>query len=437
MHTGKIGRRAFLRRGMAAAGGLSAFPYFVPAPARGADGNIAPSNRVVMGCIGMGLQGCGNLEVLLQYKEIQVVAVCDVDREHRLKGKAMADGHYGNQDCSECHDFRELLARPDLNAVLIAVPDHWHVLPAIAAAERGLDIYGEKPLALTIPQGRSMLDAVNRYGVVWQTGSWQRSQDHFRHACELVRSGRIGRVHAVEVGLPTGEGCPPQPEMPVPDGFDYDFWLGPAPWSPYTEKRCHENFRWNFDYSGGQLTDWGAHHCDIANWGMGTEDTGPTEIEGKGVFPADGLWNTAIDYTITCRYPKGVSPVAPGGFTMSISNKLRSGVKFVGESGWVYVDRSGLETSPTSLADSEIGPNDVHLYNSQHHAVNFLECIRSRAKTISPIETAHHAIAICHLGNIAMKLERKMEWDPEKERFINDPEADRLLSRAMRGTWHL
>lgn len=435
--TPRVSRRDFLRGGAALAAGVTSFPYIVPASALGQDGNVAPSNRLVMACIGTGSQGTSNMTGFLGFKEFQIVAVCDVDRDRRLSAQKIVNDTYGDEGCTDYNDFRELLARDDLDCVSIAVPDHWHAIPAIAAAKRGLDIYAEKPLALTIPQGRAMERAVSRYGVVWQTGSWQRSQSHFRHACELVRNGRIGTIHTVEVGLPAGQACGPEPEMPVPEGFDYDFWLGPAPEAPYTEKRCHWNFRWILDYSGGQLTDWAAHHCDIANWGMGTEYTGPVEIEGSGEYPRDGLWNAATNYTFTCKYPAGASPIAPDGFTMQISSRCAGGAKFIGTGGWISVDRSHLTTYPEPLKESVIGPNEIHLYESENHARNFLECIQSRAQTIAPIEAAHRAISIAHLGNIVMRLGRKVAWDPAKEEMLNDPDSARLLDRAMRGSWNL
>jgi predicted dehydrogenase len=367
---------------------------------------------------------------------VQIMAVCDVDRSHRLEAKRIIDEAYGNKDCKDYTDFRDLLARSDLDAISIAVPDHWHSIPAIAAAQSGRDIYAEKPLSLTIHEGKAMVAAVERYGTVWQTGSWQRSQDHFRKACELVRNGRIGEVHSVQVGLPTGSAIEPQKEEPVPEGFDYNFWLGPAPWAPYTKQRCHWNFRWILDYSGGQLTDWAAHHCDIANWGMGTEHTGPVSVAGRGEFPRDGLWNASINYLLACEFAPGASPVAPKGFTMYVSNQFPMGAKFMGSEGWVYVDRGNrIETEPASLKDSVIGDNETHLYKSENHARNFFDCIRSRKQAIAPIQAAHRAISIAHLGNIAMKLGRAVQWDPAKQNFINDPEAERKLMRAMRAPW--
>ncbi len=373
----------------------------------------------------------------LARKEVQIVAVCDVDKAHRVDAKNTVDQRNGNQDCAEYNDFRELLARGDLDAVSIATPDHWHAIPAIASARAGLDIYAEKPLSLTIPEGRAMCDAVDRYERVWQTGSWQRSQRDFRFACELVRNGCIGNIHTVRVGLPTGAPIEPQPSMPVPEGFDYDFWLGPAPWAPYTEKRCHRNFRWILDYSGGQLTDWAAHHCDIANWGMGTEHTGPVEVEGKGDYPREGLYDTAVNYRFECKYAPNASPVAPSGFTMIVSNSERGGTTWEGANGRVWVDRSGIDAEPKSLLKTKFTPNDIRLYKSSDHAGNFLECVRTREATITPIEPAHRAISLAHLGNIAMLLGRKIRWDPNAEQILGDAEASRKLARASRAPWHI
>jgi len=225
--------------------------------------------------------------------------------------------------------------------------------------------------------------------------------------------------------------------MSVPEGFDYDFWLGPAPAARYTEQRCHWNFRWILDYSGGQLTDWGAHHCDIANWGMDTENTGPVEIEGTGVFPREGLWDAATDYYIACRYPAKVSTVSPKGFTMLVSNAFPMGARFEGTDGWVHVNRGGFTTSSDEVKNANKGPEAYELYRSDDHAQNFIDCVRSRKETVTPINAAHHAIAIPHLGNISMRLGRKIRWNPDKEQFVDDPIADRMLVRSMRGSWHI
>lgn len=435
MRNNRSTRRQFLKRTSTAAAAVAA-PTILPSCALGRAGHVAPSNRIVMGCIGVGSQGTSNMEGFLKFPEAKIVAVCDVDRAHRENAKGIVDKAYGNSDCAAYNDFRELLERRDLDAISLAVPDHWHSIPSIAAANKRLDIYGEKPLALTLTESRMIVEAVQKNKIVWQTGSWQRSQSHFRRGCELVRNGRIGEVHTVKVGLPTGSSIGPQPEMPVPEGFDYNFWLGPAPWAPYTEKRCHWNWRWILDYSGGQLTDWIGHHGDIANWGMGTEHTGPISVEGRGIFPKEGLWNTATSYLLECIYPPGASPVAPKGFKMLVSNLFPMGTRFEGEEGTVFVDRGNrFVTDPPSLKDSEIKPEEIHLYRSDNHAKNFFDCVRSRELTVAPVVPAHRAISIGLIGNISMLLERKVAWDPQAESFPNDSEAAGMMLRTPREPW--
>jgi len=427
-----MNRRQFLKNTFSAA---MAAPYFIPAAVLGRNGAVAPSNRVTIGCIGVGGMGTENMKNFLTKPNARVLAVCDVDTKHHNAARELVNQAYGNQDCATYNDFRKLLARDDIDAVMIATPDHWHGIIAVAAARSRKDIYGEKPLAYTISEGRAIVDAVQRYGVIWQTGSWQRSQQHFRFGCELVRNGRIGVVHTVRVGLPYGNGGDPQGTQPapVPEGFDYDTWLGPAPWRPYSPGRCHWNFRWISDYSGGQLADWAGHHCDIANWGMNTEASAPVEIEGRANFPPvkDGLYDTPESYYFECKFAEG--------FTMIVADQRQQpkgmGTQFFGSEGWIYVDRSGIDAHPKSLLKSVISPNEIHLYESTDHVGNFLDCVASRAKTITPAEVAHHSIMIGHLGNIAMKLGRKVRWNPQAERFVNDSEADRILSRSMRGAW--
>jgi predicted dehydrogenase len=436
-----MNRRSFLKRTAGAAAGMAAFPYIVPASALGRDGAVAPSNRVTIGCIGLGGMGNSNLDGFLNDARAQVVAICDVDTQHRNAARDKVNAKYGNGDCAVYTDFREVIARADIDALSNALPDHWHAIPAIMGARAGKDIYSEKPLAYSIAEGRAICDATARYGTIWQTGSWQRSQDHFRFACELVRNGCIGQVHTVRVGLPSGNGIREGATAPCdpPEGFDYDMWLGPAPYAPYCPVRCHWNFRWISDYAGGQLTDWAGHHCDIAQWGMGTERTAPVSIEGKGVWPEaeNGLFDTPDDYHFACRFPRDVSPVSPKGFTMIVSSKQRMGAFFEGEKGHVFVTRGAIEASPESLLKLKLGPNDIHLCESRNHIGNFLDCVASRNETSTPAEVAHHSIMIGHLGMIAMKLARKVHWDPEKECFPDDPEANRLLSRAMRDPWYL
>ena len=428
-----ITRRDFLKATAVATFGA---PYIVPSSVFGQN---APSNRLTLGHIGVGSMGVSDMKRFLPRDDVQIVAVCDVDRSHRLKAKKLAEDTYAKRKssgaykgCDDYNDFREIIDRKDIDLVCIATPDHWHAIPAIMAANAGKDIYCEKPTALTIAEGRAMCDAVRRNNIIWQTGSQQRSDRNFRYACELVRNGRIGKLQTVYVGLPTGNPLEePAPEMPVPEGFDYNFWLGPAPWAPYTEKRCHWNFRWILDYSGGQLTDWAGHHCDIAQWGMDVEHTGPVEIEGRGDYPRDGLWNTATTYHFVCTYENGL--------IMDVANNTRNrqGIKFEGTEGWVYVRRGEIDAEPKSLLTSIIGRDEIHLYRSDNHGGNFIDCVRSREETIAPIEILHRSVSIAHLGNIAMQLERNVKWDPERERFVNDAEADRMLSRSMRNPWHL
>ncbi len=425
-------RRRFLRKAAGASIGIVGLPYIIRSTALGADGAVAPSERIVMGCIGVGSQGTGNMRAFLSKKMARVVAVCDVDKGHRDAAKGLVDQQYGNADCRTYADFREIIARDDIDALSLAMPDHWHSIPVVTAARAGKDMYGEKPLARTIHEGMVMRDTVNRYGRIWQTGSWQRSVANFHHGAELVRNGRIGKVTRVEVGLPTGGGAGVKPVVPVPANLDWDFWLGPAPWVPY-RGISHWDWRWIMDYSGGQLTDWAGHHIDIAHWGLGFDETGPVEVEGKGVYPKDGIYNVPTEYKFTCKYANGIEMVVA-------SDRLvpkGMGTVWYGEKGWVHVDRGRQATEPASLWNETIGPNEIRLYESRDHHQNFLDCVKSRRKAITPIEVAHRSISVGLLGEIAMLLERKLRWNPEKEEFVNDPEANRLLSRPMRAPWHL
>ena len=427
-----LSRRDFLK-GAAAAGAAVVFPVVVPSSVLGRDGSVAPGNRIVMGAVGTGGMGTGNMKGFLGSAEVQMVAVCDVDKKRRDDAKKAVDDKYKNSDCMAYGDFRELLARKDLDAITTATPDHWHAMVAVAAAKAGLDIYGEKPLARSIREGRAICDAVHRCGRVWQTGSWQRSQEKFRRAAELVRNGRIGKVTRVEVGLPTGKGGgSEQPGQPIPDGLDYDMWLGPAPYAPYSKDRLHYQWRWILDYSGGQLTDWCGHHVDIAHWGLGFDYTGPCEIEGKATYPTTGLYNTPTEYKFTCKYAGGVEVVVAN------NKQIPMGTKWIGEKGSVYIDRGApVTTEPKSIAKDVIGPGEIRLYDSRDHKRNFLDCVRSRQLTIAPVEVAQRSISVGLLGEIAMLMGRKIKWDPVKEEIIGDPGAGALLGRSYREPWHL
>ncbi|HNT36176.1 MAG TPA: Gfo/Idh/MocA family oxidoreductase, partial [bacterium] len=365
------------------------------------------------------------------YPEVQVVAVCDVDAPRCEGAKRQVDAVYGNQDCACIHDFREIIQRRDIDIVCIATPDHWHAIPAIWAMRSGKDVFVEKPLSLTIAEGRALVNTAKECGSVTQVNTWQRSIHNFQHACDLIQGGRLGRVHTAKVGLPGGPSQPPQPEVPVPEGFDYDFWLGQAPWAPYHPSRCHGAFRACFDYSGGGLTDWGAHHLDVVQWYMNRDSTGPVKIEGTGEFPTEGIWNTATSYHFICTYDDG--------FTLEASTSFRGGVRFEGEDGrWLHVDRGVLETNPADLRKQRIAPDEMkQLWVSGDHNADFLNSIRTRRPTVTPVEIGHRSISIAHLANICMRLGRSLRWDPAQEHFIDDPSADRMLSRAMRQPWHL
>jgi len=430
-------RRAFLKRALMGAAACAAAPGLVPRAALGQEGRPAASNRIALGCIGVGWMGTRNLESFLAQPDCQVRALCDVDQNHAENAKNLVNQHYGNQDCRVYYDFRELLARPDIDALSLALPDHWHAIPAILAARAGKDIYGEPPLAHSLREGRAICSAVTRYARVWQTGSWQRSESNFRLAAELVRNGRIGKVHRVEVGLPSGHtdfaGTAGQetPGKP-PAALDYDLWLGPAPWAPYCPARVHRNWRWHLDYGGGQLLDWVGHHVDIAHWGMGCDQTGPVEIEGTGEYPRTGLWNTATKCRVTAQYRNGVSLTIAGG-----SADIRSGTRWVGDRGWVWVDRGGLETQPKELLQERLGPNETLLPRSPGHHRDFLDCVKSRRLTLTPVEVAHRSATPGHLGQIAMLLGRKVRWNPDTEEVLEDPVAARMLGSALREPWTL
>ncbi len=432
-------RREFLKT-CGAAAGLVAFPYVIRPSALGKFGTVAPSNRIAMGVIGCGAMGTGNAQTFLyNFPQVQFVAVCDVDLRRARTLKEEIDRKYGNEDCVVYSDFRRLIARGDLDAVCHAVPDHWHAPISIACAQAGLDMYGEKPLARTIQEGRAICEAVRRYEVIWQTGSWQRSLANFHRACELVRNGRIGKVSYVEVGLPDGNpNSPSFRPLPVPNGFDYEMWLGPAPWRPYQDfghGGVHWDWRWIMDYSGGQLTDWAGHHIDIAHWGLGLDLTGPCEVEGQGKYYQDGIYDTPYEYEFVCRYENGLQ--------MKVANASRlpkgMGTTWYGEHGWIHVDRGDvLEASNPKILREKIGPNETRLFFSPsgHHG-NFIDCIKSRGRTAAPAEVAHRSITVGLLGEIAMLLGRKIKWDPKTETILNDPQASRMLGRSMRSPWHL
>ncbi len=425
----RLSRRAFLKKSFAAAAGALAVPAVVPSSVFGAD---APANRITIGAIGTGGQGQYNIRAFMSKPAAQVVAVCDVDEHRMYEAARIANLPKG----SAYSDFRELLCRSDIDAVVVCTTDNWHALVSIAAARAGKDIYCEKPLAYSITEGRAVCEAVKKYGRVLQTGSQQRSDNNFRFACELVRNGRIGQLETIRVELPVNSRPNPlewSVEKP-PKNLEYDMWVGPAPYRPYIELGTH--YRWHFlhDFGCGQLTNWGAHFIDIAQWGNDTQYTGPVEIEGKGRFPQAGLFETPLKYDITYTYGNGVKLFCRTTETNETGD-FGASVIFEGTNGWVFAARYKLDAHPKSILKSNLGPNDVKLYRSIDHHQNFLDCVHTRSKPAADVEIGHRTATVCYLGDIAMRTGRKLKWDPEKERFTNSDEANRMLSRPMRPPW--
>jgi len=432
MKENRISRRRFLIKAAGVSAAAVGFPYLVRPSALGKAGSVAASNRITIGFIGVGGHGRAvNLTNFLGNADAQAVAVCDVDAKNCNIARDMVNKKYGNIDCATYNDFRKIIERDDIDAVMISTPDHWHVPISIAAAKAGKDVECEKP-TLTVEEGRVLCETMKRYNRVFQWSTEDRSVDVYHRMCELVRNGRIGKLHTIRVELPSGPNTPGNPTpMPVPKGFDYEMWLGPAPYAPYTKDRCHWNFRWILDYSGGQLTDWGAHLLDGAQWGNDSEHTGPVEVEGKGVFLRDGLYDTAKEYRIEYKYADGVRLLVTSG---TPSLRFEGSEGWIGNVGW----RAKLQAEPKSILDSVIGPNEIHLYTCRAgEQRNFLDCVKSRKDCYFPPEIGHRCFTIAHIGNISMLLGRKLKWDPDKERFINDEQANRMLSRSMRSPWHL
>jgi len=431
-------RRDFIKT-VSSVAAVAGFPTIVSGSALGLNGSVAPSNRIVMGCIGVGGQGTFNMKAFLSETDAQVVAVCDVDKDHLEKARLAVNERYANQDCKAYTDFGEVLARSNIDAVTVCTPDHWHGLISIAAAKAGKDIYCEKPLTNTIAEGRALYDTVQRYGRVLQTGSHERSRPNARYACELVRNGRIGKLHTIWVNLPCTDphhieivkDVGPHPPEPVPDVFDYNFWLGHTPWYPYTPKRCH--FRWRFilEYGGGEMTDRGAHVIDLAQLGNGTDDTVPIELDARGEAPPGDLYNAFFNYKFECKYANGVRMIG--------TTNTPRGVKFEGTDGWIFIHVHGgnLEAEPKSLLREQVGPDEIQLGRSPGHHRDFLNSVITRRKPMAPVEVGYHSAVICHLLNISMQLGRKVKWDPEKDEIVGDQTAQAKLYRAMRGPWHL
>lgn len=405
-------------------------PSIMPSSLFARPSQSPPSDRVVVGVIGTGDLGRKHHlnNKLLPNPRVQVAAVCDVDRNHRDQAALDVFTKTGKR-IAAYKDFRDLCDRKDIDAVLIAVPDHWHAPIAIYAAEAGKDIYCEKPLTLTIEEGRKLVQAVRRYDRVFQTGSQQRSNDRFRLACELARNGKIGKLRRVDTYIGSVDaGVWQAPTTPPPE-LDWDFWLGPAPYVDYTPDRCHHSFRWYWDYSGGKLTDWGAHHNDIAQWGIGADGSGPVRIKGTGTFHESGPHEVPGDFNVVYTYANGVE--------LRCHSDGENGVKFTGDDAWVFVNRSRIEASNPDLLKTVFTDKDIRLYESKDHHTNWLDCIQTRKRPICDVEIGHRSVTVCHLGNLAIRLGRELTWNPETERFVGDEQANLMISKPMRSPWHL
>lgn len=451
-----MNRRQFLKTSMAASAVL-AMPSLITSCASAAGRAKArrpkPSDRIQVGFVGFGTMAGDSLPNFLGQERVQVVAMADPvarmgnygykgDRTGgRLEGKDRVEAYYAEKSasgtykgCNAYEDFREMFDKENLDAIVLSTPDHWHYPITALAARRGIHVYGQKPLSLTIGQGQKMVKAVRDSGITFQTGSQQRSSAYFRIAAEFIRNGRIGKVERIEVGLvgghPNWSGLADRTSIePVPEGVNMDLWLGPAPVRPYIPALFQVNWRHNFDYSGGMITDWGAHHLDIVQWALGLDTTGgPVALENveADLPPADALYNTAKDYKFDVVYASGLR--------VTVSNGLPNGIRFYGENGrQIFVSRGELTMTPEDLRKEKIRPDEIRLYESNNHDKNFVDCIYSGAEPVAPVEAGHRTITISHLANIALRLGRNsIKWDPATESFSNDPKATAMLDRAMR-----
>ena len=412
-----LNRRSFL-----AASTLFAAPYVVPSTVFGAN------ERIVTAHVGLGGQGMGNLNAFVG-KGVRPAVLCDVDSDHLAKAVSfMTDkGH----QTEGIRDYRKMLERKDIDAVVISTPDHWHGLTTIHACQAGKDVYCEKPLSLTVAEGRRMVDAARSNNRIVQTGSQQRSDDRFRKACELVRSGKLGTIREVHVAIPKSNfSGKPVPDSDPPAALDYDMWLGPAPLRPYNQKRVHYSFRFFWDYSGGQMTNFGAHHLDIAQWGLGMDDSGPVSVEGTAQYHPEKYYEVTSACRLVYTYANGVK------LTLGQDQPdIKGAVTFIGDKGRISVDRGRISSDPADILEQQLGENDVHLYKSPNHHANFLECIRTRKLPICDVEIGHRSATVCHLGNIVARIGRKIQWDPVKETIVGDDEAAAMLSRPYRKPW--
>jgi predicted dehydrogenase len=441
LERGNLSRRGFLQRsaaGLVAAGVPLWFAKGLIAEAEQDKAKqnqpVGPNDRIAMGVIGCGGQGRHDMGQARAQQGVQIVALCDVDRAHRQQ---TATSLGANAQVAQYNDFRELLGRQDIDAVIIGTPDHWHALTAIEAMRRGKDVYCEKPLTLTVEEGKAMVRVARDANKRLQTGSQQRSeyQGRFRLACELVRNGRIGRVQSIECRVGANEVGGPYAVATVPEGLDWNFWKGPTPDVPYVPQKCHYTFRWWYEYSGGKMTDWGAHHLDIAQWALNMDGSGPNEIEAWGKPPDRRplTFNCHPHFNVTYRYGTGNNAVV-----VHAMSEGENGVRFNGEDGkWIFVSRGALRASQQALITEPLPNNAVRLPVSNNHMANFLACCRSRQQPICNVEVGHRSCTVCHIGNIAVRTGLRLRWDPQTERFVDNEEANRWLSRPMRAPWRL
>jgi predicted dehydrogenase len=439
------GRRAFLKEAVAGAGVIAGFPAIVPASALGAAGTTAPSDKIRVACVGVGRMGGGHVRNFLRQEDVRVMAICDVQESARQRSKEIVDRTYGDKSCATYNDFRELLERKDIDALMLATGERWTPYIGAEAARRGIHMYYEKPLSLTVEEAKAVRAVVQRHQVVFQFGTQQRSSLYFRTACELARNGRIGQLQKVVIGCsgPTqNAGRPEEPSDP-PAGFDWDMWLGPAPYAPYSDARTSVLWLAIYDYGLGCIGGvWGVHDIDIAQWVNNSDRTTPVAVEGTGTIYQDDIRDTICTWDIEYTYANGVKihlmnraaamqryPKEWGGTGST------NGVVLIGTEGHIWVSREGIKSHPESIVRSFIGPNDQRVIRSDSHHRNFLNAIRTGSATISPIEAAAHDEMICQMGDIAVRLQRKLRWDPVKEEFIGDAQANRRLSRPRRGRW--
>ncbi len=440
-NTGRFDRRRFLFHGAAAAG-IVASPYVITSTALGGEGRPPASERIVTGYLGTGPRGMLNIREQLTCPHAQVAAVCDVWEGRRLAATKAVDAHYKNDDCKAYRDFREILARDDIDAVGIASPDHWHVPMTVMAAKAGKDVSVEKPLGISIEQDQTCREVIRRYDRVFQYGTEARAKDACRVGCEMIRSGRIGEIKEIRVKSPNSIRGESRAQKPVPKELDYDLWLGPAPYRPYNG--CPDSGPGWFhvrDYALGFIAGWGAHPLDLLEWAFDTHGHGQLEVEGTGAIPTEGCNDVVLDWDLRIGFADGVKMTY---WAQGIQKdedprlaKLNNYAQFIGSEGWIAVYYASMLSEPESLAKVPIGPNDVHLPISKGQERNFIQCVKTRETPVSNIDHAVRSDIISHISEISFRVGRKITWDPVKEVIVGDDEASRMLSRAMRGPWTL